>query len=310
MANEAPNRFEGETSLYPLANIPMHTLHIDHFGPLPETVNKRKYILVIVDAFTRFTWLHAVKSTTSSETIKSLTATFCTFGNPTNVVTDRGTAYTSAEFANFTEIRQIKHRLVATASPWANGIVERANRFIKNTLIKSVDDPKEWEASVERLQYVINNTYHSVVKASPSKLMLGYEQRNHADFPLAQYTAQLTAVDFDLEAQRAHARDAANAATDLIRNYNKEYRNQRAKKPTMYKEGELVLIRNTRNKPGESGKLKPSYKGPYLIKKSLGNNRYVVCDVPGFNLTSRPLDTILSADKIKRWIKDTPPPEK
>jgi len=92
--------------------------------------------------------------------------------------------------------------------------------------------------------------------------------------------------------------------TEAVRNYNKLHTNNRFKKPSQYKEGEYVLIRITRVVPGESPKLKPQYKGPYVITKTLGNNRYVVQDIPGFNLTQRPLNTILSSDRIKRWIKD------
>jgi len=71
----------------------------------------------------------------------------------------------------------------------------------------------------------------------------------------------------------------------------------------LYNNGDYVLIRDTRPTIGESTKLKPKYKRPYMVERSLGNNRYVVTDISGFNLTSRPLNTILSSDKIKHWIK-------
>jgi len=63
MANEAVNRKERETYLYPLPKGPMEVLHVDHFDPLPETSDRNRHVLVVVDAFTRFTWLAAVKST-------------------------------------------------------------------------------------------------------------------------------------------------------------------------------------------------------------------------------------------------------
>jgi len=56
-------------------------------------------------------------------------------------------------------------------------------------------------------------------------------------------------------------------------------------------------------KSGENAKLKPKYYGPYQIAKVLGNNRYVVRDIPGFNHTQRPFDSILSSDRINSWIK-------
>jgi len=40
------------------------------------------------------------------------------------------------------------------------------------------------------------------------------------------------------------------------------------------------------------------------MHKALGNSRYDVQDIPGFNLTQRPLNTVLSSDRIKKWIKN------
>jgi len=153
------------------------------------------------------------------------------------------------------------------------------------------------------LQYIINNTYHSSVKSTPAKLMFGFDQRCHSDALFARFTELLKGIDADLEAIRDTARDQAYTATEAVRNYNKIYTDDRFRKPSQYNEGEYVLIRNTRAASGESAKLKPQYKGPYMITKTLGNNRYVIQDIPGFNLTQRPLNTVLSSDQIKRWIR-------
>lgn len=89
----------------------------------------------------------------------------------------------------------------------------------------------------------------------------------------------------------------------MIKTYNKAYRDDKCKKPSVYNEGKYVLIRNTQGKVGESRKFKPHYKGPYLVKKAFGSNRYVITDIPGFNIVAKPLDTILSSDRLKPWIK-------
>jgi len=136
MADDAKNRFEGETSLYPPPKSPLETLHLDHFGPLQETPDRYSHILVVVDAYTRFTWLFAVQTTSTKEVVNHLKSIFTVFGNPTNIVTDRGTAFTSCDFEKFVESLQVKHRKIAVASPWANSSVERVNRFIKNSLVK------------------------------------------------------------------------------------------------------------------------------------------------------------------------------
>lgn len=114
-------------------------------------------------------------------------------------------------------------------------------------------------------------------KASPSKILFGFEQRNHCDNSLTWFTNAPAKVDIALENERQITRDTALHATDALRNYNKMYRDTHSKKPTLYKEGDYILIKDNRNKIGVSNKLKPSYKGPNRKKfrqQSLCGHRY------------------------------------
>jgi len=85
---------------------------------------------------------------------------FDIFGNPKEIVTDRGSAFTFNEFQHFIKSLTFNHRLVAVASPWSNGLVERINRFFKSSLKKLVKSPEDWKAYLSKAQYVINNTFH------------------------------------------------------------------------------------------------------------------------------------------------------
>jgi len=300
-SNSSANRFEGETQLFPLPAVPMDVVHMDHFGPLQQTKNKHKYILVIIDAFSRFVWLFAVKSTGSKETIRKLEMVCDTFGNPAVIVSDRGTAFTSSDFENFVHSINAKHRKVAVAAPWANGMVERINRFLKNSLIKVLSAPEEWEIKLGRLQYTLNNTFHASIKTTPSKLLLGYHQRCHEDYEMTRLTKALAETDNDLGVEEL--RNKARQTTEDLRGYNKMYKDAHCRKPSIYSVGDYVLIRDSRLKPGTNTKLKQKYKGPYVVKKVLGSNRYVITDIPGFNIVARPLNTVLSSDRIKPWVK-------
>jgi len=179
---------------------------------------------MIVDAFTRFTWLCPVQTTSTKEVIKHLKSIFAVFEKPSNLVSDRGTAFMSRDFEEFVQSLQIKHRKIAVASPWANGLVERVNRFIKSSLTKLCSTSDEWKEELYTLQYVINNTYHAVTNSSPSKLMFGYEQRSHDDYNFATFVRQLSEIDSVLDNERHEARELADSTTDLVRRYNKEYR--------------------------------------------------------------------------------------
>ncbi|XP_011699158.1 PREDICTED: uncharacterized protein LOC105456655, partial [Wasmannia auropunctata] len=179
----------------------------------------------------------------------------------------------------------------------------RVNRFLKSTISKLIESPDLWALSLHKAQYVVNNTVHSSTTSTPSKLMLGYDKRNHTDHKLKDFLDSLAEIDNDIINQREKCRDTAVEATHRIQAYNKLYYDKRHRKPTQYKEGEYVMICDTQNVPGASRKFKSNYKGPYLISKTLNNNRYVVTDIPGFSLSSRAYNTILSPDRLKPWIK-------
>jgi len=234
---------------------------------------------------------------------------FNVFDNPIKIVLDRGAAFTSTEFQGFLHDRKITHHKIAVASPWANGLVERTNRFLKSSLAKLSDIPENWKVHVEIIQYVMNNTKHSSVKSSPSMLLLGYPQHGHSNHDLRELIGDLLHVENNLAEQRDLARNLAQQANEKIRNYNKTYYDKRHKKPSPYKEGDLVLIQNLQGRPGENRKLKPNYKGPYRVNKILNKNRYVIKDVPGFNISQKPYNAILSSDKLKPWVKPIIPSE-
>ena len=51
--------------LYPIEKVaePLHTLHVDHLGPFVKSTKGIAYLIVAVDAFTKFVFLKPVSST-------------------------------------------------------------------------------------------------------------------------------------------------------------------------------------------------------------------------------------------------------
>jgi len=57
--------------------------------------------------------------------------------------------------------------------------------------------------------------------------------------------------------------------------------------PSIYSTANLVVVENEPVSTGESRKLEPRYRGPYVVVKALGNDRYVIEDIPGVHITAR-----------------------
>ncbi len=69
---------------------PFERVEMDTIGPLPEDEEGYKYILVIIDCFTRWVNLYPIKDTTAEECAKRMIHHVGTFGCPTQIQTDKG----------------------------------------------------------------------------------------------------------------------------------------------------------------------------------------------------------------------------
>ncbi|GBN63769.1 Pro-Pol polyprotein [Araneus ventricosus] len=168
--DKSEKRKEGGSS----APVTTHTYHIDHLGPLESTNKNDKYVLPIIDAFTKFVWIYPTKSTTSAEVIAKLEIQKAVFGSPFQIISDRRTAFTSGDFADYCAKEKIKHHAITTGLPRANGQIERINQTIISVLSKlSLENPNKWYKFTNELQQTINSTYQRSIDTTPFELLFG-----------------------------------------------------------------------------------------------------------------------------------------
>ncbi|GFT36565.1 hypothetical protein TNCV_1345091 [Trichonephila clavipes] len=85
-------------------DLPLHTFHLDHLGPLATTSKKYKHVLAVIDASSKFIWLYPTRSTDAAEAINRLENQRHVFGNPARIITDKGSAFTSSAFEDYWEL--------------------------------------------------------------------------------------------------------------------------------------------------------------------------------------------------------------
>ncbi|KAG5319045.1 POL3 protein, partial [Pseudoatta argentina] len=287
---------EGFLRNIPKNAIPLETYHIDHLGPIPSTQKSYAHILVVVDAFTKFTWLYPTKSTSAEEVINRLSKQAVIFGNPCQIVSDRGTAFTSKSFKKYCADEKIEHILIATGVPRGNGQVERINRIVIPVLTKlSAPHPETWYKFVDRVQQYINSSMSRSTGLSPFELLIGKNMRLKDDLELKQIIEDETILL--LQEKRETLREQAKIAIEKVQKENQRVYNRKRKRPNTYSIGDLVAIKRTQITPGS--KLYPKYLGPYQIIHVLRGDRYVVSKVGEHE---GPRSTTTSSDNIKRWL--------
>lgn len=99
-------------------------------------------------------------------------------------------------------------------------------------------------------------------------------------------------------------RQKANNRILAAQNYNESYYNSKHAEAPKFEIGNYVVISNIDVTPGINKKLLPKYKVPYVVKKVLANDRYVIGDIEGFQITQRPFEGIFDSGHMKLWGND------
>nr|GEX96850.1 retrovirus-related Pol polyprotein from transposon TNT 1-94 [Tanacetum cinerariifolium] len=109
----------------------LYLLHMDHYGPMrTESVNGKKYILIIVDSYSRFTWVKFLRSKdeASDFIIKFLKMIQVRLKVPIrHIRTDNGIEFVNQTLSDYDEEVGISHETSVACSSQQNGVVERRN---------------------------------------------------------------------------------------------------------------------------------------------------------------------------------------
>jgi hypothetical protein len=157
-----------------VASRPFEKLFIDFVGKFPRSRSGNTYVLVCVDAFTKFVWISPVREASTATTIRVLGSIFSIFGLSEILVSDNATQFTSRQFRNMCFTRGIRH---ITTTPYYSqpSHAERFNRNLRAALIAYHHrDHSRWDVNLGWLQFAFNSAHHVSHKSTPFSLMLAY----------------------------------------------------------------------------------------------------------------------------------------
>ena len=92
-------------------------------------------------------------------------------GVPKEIWTDGGPPYNGHEWREYVEDWGSKPKRTTPYHPPANGMVERFNQVLKQTILAAYADRKDPVEEVDKVVSAYRNTPHTVTKVKPSKLM-------------------------------------------------------------------------------------------------------------------------------------------
>ena len=108
---------------------PWDVISIDVMGPFVAGRKGERYILSVIDCFSRYLILIPIKdhnATTVSQALFERVIGY--FGCPRKILSDRGTEFTGRVWSEMMELMGIRQMLTSPYYPQGNGIVERSHQ--------------------------------------------------------------------------------------------------------------------------------------------------------------------------------------
>ncbi|GJX52538.1 putative ribonuclease H-like domain-containing protein [Tanacetum coccineum] len=161
---------------------PLELLHMDLFGPVSiESINKKRYCLVVTDDFSRFSWVFflATKDETSEILCNLIIGLEKQLNHNVKIIRcDNGTEFKNYVMNEFCAKKGIKREFSVARTPQQNGVAERKNRTLieaaRTMLADSLLPIPFWAEAVNTACYVLNRVLVTKPQnKTPYELLIG-----------------------------------------------------------------------------------------------------------------------------------------
>ena len=172
------------------ATQPFERISVDFKGPLPST-SHNKYLLTMIDEYSRFPFAFPCSDMTASTIIKCFCQLFSLFGMPSYIHSDRGSSFMSYELKNFLHSKGIATSRTTSFNPKGNGQVERLNGTLWKTVTLAL---KTKGLAISRWESVLLDSLHSVrsllctaINETPHERLFRYNRKSTTGTTLPQW---------------------------------------------------------------------------------------------------------------------------
>ena len=260
--------------------LPMERMAIDVMGPLPRSTEGFKYIVVIIDYFTKWAEAFPMRDQEAATVARVLVEqVVLKLGSPATLHSDQGTNFQSRLFKEAVRLLGIEQTRTCAFRPQSDGLVERCNRTIEALLATVVKtDQKDWARQLPYVMAAYRSSVHSSTGITPNMMMLGRETVAPLSvlYPEPEVLGEEGegfVADLQTRMGKAHeyAREALGVAVSRqTRNYDKRV------KGGELEIGEVVYYYHPLRVQGRCPKLQSVWTGPWTVTAKVGGAVYEI----------------------------------
>jgi transposase InsO family protein len=268
---QKPNRTKPVTyASTPTYSYPNEAVHIDICGPFKCSPEGYKYLLTIIDDFSRFAQAIPIRSKNSHIVAKAFFGHWVQFmGPPKRLHSDAARDLDSQLIQDLCSMLQIKKSRTPAYSPYSNGIIERfhstMSQFIRSNM--SGSDPKSWPSVIPFVIMTYNSLPSSIHKYTPNEIIFGNNELTHHLIPVIPIDHPMFSHSDYLKSLR----ETQDSTWQIIRKSLQQEKDKRQPAITTeqpYIIGDFLLVKKFYFTGGPGAKKASDYyEGPYLVIK-------------------------------------------
>ncbi|KAK7095859.1 hypothetical protein V1264_005220 [Littorina saxatilis] len=274
---------KGNLRKVPLGHMPIideafRRVAVDIVGPIiPMSAQGNRFILVMVDFATRYPEAVPLRNIDTVSVAEALWQMWTRVGVPEEVLTDRGTQFTSEVMAEVYRLLGIRGLTTSPYHAQANGLCERFNATLKSMLKKLCRErPTDWDRYIPSALFAYREVPQESLKFSPFQLLYGRTVRGPMNLLRDLWThneqneVRLTSeYVFELRNRIAETcelahQNLANAAASQRAVFNRKTVDR------TFEPGDEVLLLL----PEKRNKLQVAWQGPYPVLERVGQCDY------------------------------------
>jgi len=264
-----------------LSGAPFQRVAFDVIGPLPRTKSGKRFILVMVDYYTKWAEAYDLENHTAITVAHTIATRWISlYGTPLRLHCDNAPEFRGHVLRQLREVLGIRGTFSSPYRPKSNGLCERTNQTIEGILRAMIQDKRdEWDTALPFAMMSYRATPHSSTNYSPNMLCFGRENTMPADIVFGQTGMRVPTpngcyceyVDWLRKAMvdsYCRARLVMGAAAR-----RQKIKHDEDTAPRHFKVGDWVLYFH---KPSSNQTLNSGWSGPWVVTKKLSPVNYIL----------------------------------
>lgn len=168
------------------ADAPFKMLALDHWGGTTKSRKGNTHLLLVLDIFSKYVFLHPVKDTSAELVVNFLESeVFLKFGVPRILLSDNHRPLIGRKMAELLNKYGVTHGTIPAYHAQANP----SERYLKTVsaairaLVLEKRDQRAWDEGLPQIQYALNTTMNLSTQKSPFMVNFGRDEHQTEESP-------------------------------------------------------------------------------------------------------------------------------